>query len=195
MGQAAPVLDEPLTVDEYLEGERASEVRHEYFDGCVTAMAGASAEHEGVAMNIASALHRHLKGKPCQVFKDGMKLRLEVRKKDLFYYPDVMVTCDPKDKDPYFRRNPKLLIEVLSGDENKDLVEKFFAYQRIESLEEYFVVKPDNENREVHVFRKGTDWDRPLIVTEGEVEFVSVGSENVAWMKSTTVFDRWRGLR
>jgi Uma2 family endonuclease len=175
MAEAAPVLDEPLTVEEYLEGEIFSEVRHEYFDGRVTAMSGASANHEDVAGNLFAKLHPHLKGKPCKVYKDGMKLRLLVQKKDLFYYPDIMVTCDPKDKNPYFRRNPKLVIEILSKDESKDLVEKFFAYQRIESLEEYFVVKPDNENREVHVFRKGTDWDRPLIVTEGEVEFVSVG--------------------
>src|SRR6202012_3089269 len=104
------------TVEEYLEGEKMSEVRHEYFDGHVTAMAGASADHEGVAMNIATTLHLHLKGKPCRVFKDGMKLRLEVQKKDLFYYPDIMVACDPKDQNPFFRRNPKLLIEVLSKD-------------------------------------------------------------------------------
>jgi Uma2 family endonuclease len=140
MGEPAPVLDDHLTVEDYLEGEKLSEARHEYFDGRVTAMAGASEDHEQVAMNIAAALHRHFKGKPCRVFKDGMKLRLEVRKKDLFYYPDIMVTCDPKDDNPYFRRHPKLLVEVLSEDENKDLVEKFFAYQRIASLEEYLVI-------------------------------------------------------
>src|SRR6201999_2235874 len=109
MGEAAPVLDEPLTVEEYLEGEKISEVRHEYFDGRVTAMAGASQEHERVAGNLFAKLHVHLMGKPCEVFKDGMKLRLDVRKKDLFYYPDIMVVCNPKDTNRYFRRDPKLL--------------------------------------------------------------------------------------
>ncbi len=176
MGAAlALVLNDRITVKEYFEGEILSEVRHEYFDGRVFAMAGASASHEDVAMNIASALHRHLRGKPCKIFKDGMKLRLEVREKDLFYYPDIMVTCDPKDKNDHFRKNPKLIIEVLSTDENKDLVEKFFAYQRIKSLEEYIVVRPDPENREVFFFRQGTDWDKPVTVTDGVLEFKSLG--------------------
>ncbi|WP_166442673.1 Uma2 family endonuclease [Phragmitibacter flavus] len=168
------VLDD-ITVEEYLEGEALSEVRHEYFDGKVFAMAGASAEHEGVSGNLFASLHAHLKGKLYKVFKDGMKLRLEVRGKDLFYYPDILVTCQPTDNNRFFRNSPKLIIEVLSKDENKDLVEKFFAYQRIESLEEYVVVRPDPKNREAFVFRKGTDWDRPLVLTEGSLDLVSVG--------------------
>src|SRR5438105_3189706 len=103
-----------ITLEEYLEGERHSEVRHEYFDGAVFAMAGASDEHELVAMNFAAILHAHLKGKTCQVFKDGMKLRMPMMDSDLFYYPDVMVTCDPTDNRRYYREKPKLLIEVLS---------------------------------------------------------------------------------
>src|SRR5437867_4042541 len=88
-GQTAEQRREYLTVDAYLEGERHSEVRHEYFDGEVFAMAGASQEHELVALNLAAALHSHLKGKPCRAFKDGMKLRLQAMGRDLFYYPDI----------------------------------------------------------------------------------------------------------
>src|SRR5262245_12178622 len=91
-GELAVAEQNYVSVQEYLEGEKVSEVRHEYFDGEVWAMAGASDEHELVAMNFAAILHAHLKGKPCRVFMDGMKLRLPVMGSDLFYYPDVMVT-------------------------------------------------------------------------------------------------------
>ncbi len=110
-----------ISVEDYLTGELESEVRHEYFGGVVRAMAGASDRHERVSGNLFAALHAHLKGGPCQVFKDGMKLRLEVNKSDVFYYPDVMVACDPKDDHRYFRERPSLVVEVLSEDVNRDL--------------------------------------------------------------------------
>ncbi|MCI0540781.1 MAG: Uma2 family endonuclease [Verrucomicrobiales bacterium] len=164
-----------ITVEEYLEGEKASEVRHEYFDGEVWAMAGASDEHELVAMNLAAILHAHLKGKPCRVFKDGMKLRLPMMGRDLFYYPDVMVVCDPADNQRYYRERPTLLIEVLSEDENKDLVEKYLAYQRISSVEEYVVVTPSAARPEVRVFRRAEGWDWTEAHQDGEFTLRSVG--------------------
>ena len=170
MMQAQLATDSPpfLTVEEYLEGEQHSEVRHEYFDGRAFAMAGASDTHELIAMNLATALHVHLKGKPCQVFKDGMKLRLHVLSKELFYYPDIMVACDPTDAHRFFREKPRLILEVLSEDENKDLVEKYFAYQRIPSLEEYVVVSQDKARPEVRIFRRAEGWEPGETHHQGE---------------------------
>lgn len=148
-----------VSVDDYLAGELRSEVRHEYFDGFVTAMAGASDIHEIVAGNLFAALHAHLSGKPCRPFQGGMKLRLRLREKDLFYYPDIMVACQPEDNARYFREQPVLLGEVLSDDENKDLVEKYFAYQRIAALEEYVVLGQDPAKPEVQVFRRSENWE------------------------------------
>jgi Uma2 family endonuclease len=150
----APQERKYLTVEEYLEGEKRSEVRHEYFAREGWAMAGASDEHEPVAGNFFALLHAPLTGKPCRVFKAGLNLRLRMMGRDLFYYPDVMVACDPAVTHRYFRKRPKLLIEVLSDDENKDLVEQYFASQRIPSLEEYVVVWPNSDRREVRVFRR-----------------------------------------
>ncbi|MBI2927029.1 MAG: Uma2 family endonuclease [Verrucomicrobia bacterium] len=164
-----------ISIEEYLEGEKVSEVRHEYFDGEVMAMAGASDEHEAVALNLAAILHAHLKGKPCRVFKDGMKLRLRMIGRDLFYYPDVMVACDPTDNQRYFRERPKLLIEVLSEDENKDLVEKYLAYQRITSLEEYVVVSPSAAKPEVRIFRREEGWEPGETHREGRFTLRSIG--------------------
>jgi Uma2 family endonuclease len=164
-----------LTVEAYLEGERHSDVRHEYFDGDVYAMAGASVEHELVAGNIFAALHAHLKGKHSRVFKDGMKLRLQAMGRDVFYYPDIMVAWNPEDRHRYFREKPKLLIEVLSEDENKDLIEKFFVYQRLPSLEEYVVVNSDPTRPEVRVFRRAEGWEPGETHHDGEFTFRSVG--------------------
>ena len=113
-----------ISVEDYLEGEKLSEVRHEYFDGEVMAMAGASDEHELVAGNLFAVLHAYLKGKPCRVFKDGMNCGCD---DGPIVLPDVMVACDPSKR--YFRERPKLLIEVLSRT-NKPGGE-VLAYQRI----------------------------------------------------------------
>ncbi len=174
--QAQRRTDSPtyLTAEEYLEGELHSEVRHEYFDGHVFAMAGASDSHELIAGNLFAVLHAHLKGKPCQVFKDGMKLRLQVMSRDLFYYPEIMVVCDPADANRFFREKPRLLIEVLSEDENKDLVEKYFAYQRISSVEEYVVVSQDKTKPEVRIFRRVEGWEPGETHHSGEFTLRSI---------------------
>jgi Putative restriction endonuclease len=83
-------------------GKRAPEVRNEYFDGAVIRMAGASDQRELVALNFAAILRSHLKGKPCRVFKEGMKLRMRAMASDLLYYPGIMVTCDPTDHQRYY---------------------------------------------------------------------------------------------
>jgi Uma2 family endonuclease len=105
-----------LTVEDYLAGELRSKDRHEYLGGVGYAMAGASSNHNRIAGNLYAALRSHLRGKHCEVFISDLKLRLEISEEAVFYYPDVMVTCDPRDTDPYFKRFPQVLIEVLSPD-------------------------------------------------------------------------------
>jgi len=165
-----------LTPEEYVEAEKHSEVRHEYFDGTITAMAGCSEEHELLAMKLAVELSNHLKGKPCRVYKDGMKVKLKTKGKVAIYYPDVMVVCDPSDKNSYFRINPKLLIEVMSRDKGKDLVEKLEGYKTIAALEEYVVFGQNPGRPEVNIFRRSNDWE-PIVVTEGAFMLESVGLE------------------
>lgn len=155
-----------ITEAEYLEGERLAEVKHEYYDGQVHAMAGASEGHELVALNIASSLLTHLRGKGCRVFKSDMKLRVLFRGKTLYYYPDVMVACDPADDQPLYRERPKLLIEVLSEDWKKDIVEKAAVYSRIPSLEEYVVIDPNPAAPEAQISRRDNGWE-PVEIVEG----------------------------
>src|SRR5580658_7419007 len=87
-----------LSVEDYLAGELKSEIRHEYIGGLVYAMAGTSSEPNIICQNFVIALRFHLRGKPWQVFMENLKLRLFIANEDMFYYPDVIVTCDPRDR-------------------------------------------------------------------------------------------------
>jgi Uma2 family endonuclease len=157
---------EPVKVEDYLAGELRSELRHEYLGGVVYALARASEEHNILAGNFFSALHTHIGEGPCQVFMVDMKVRLHIARDDVFYYPDLLVTCDPRDSDRYFKRFPKVLIEVLSPEtERTDRREKFFTYTSVESLEEYVLVAQNK--REVTVFRRSTQWN-PEVLTQPE---------------------------
>ena len=90
------------------------------------------------------------------------KLRLRVANEEIFYYPDVMVACDPRDTDRYFKRYPKVLVEVLSeSTEPIDRREKFLSYRQIETLEEYVLVAQDK--KEVTVFRRSDHWQSELL--------------------------------
>ena len=164
-----------VTVEDYLSGELRSETRHEYMGGSVYAMAGAGEEHNAVAGNLFATLHAHLRGKPCRVFFVDMKVRLLITRTDIFYYPDLMVACDPRDTDRYFKRYPKVLIEVLSPDtERTDRREKFLSYTGIETLEEYVLVAQDR--LEVTVFRRNRQWQPEIFRRPEEaLELASLG--------------------
>jgi Uma2 family endonuclease len=153
----AIALPQLISVEEYLSGEQLSDVKHEYVGGYVYAMAGASRSHNRVAGNLFASLLAQLKGKPCQPFIGDMKVRLMIAQEDRFYYPDVVVGCDPRDTDDYYLRFPRLVIEVLSeSTERVDREEKFHNYQTIPSLEEYMLVAQDKW--EVTLFRRANGW-------------------------------------
>jgi Uma2 family endonuclease len=157
----AALKPESITAEDYLAGEKLAEVRHEFVAGRVYAMAGASEEHNLILGNVFASLHTHLRGKRCRVFSADMKARLYVSANDIFYYPDVMVACDPRDTDRYFKRLPQVLIEVLSPEtERTDRREKFVSYTQIETLEEYGLVAQDK--MEVTLFRRNNQWQPEL---------------------------------
>jgi Uma2 family endonuclease len=141
-----------ITPDEYLEMEETSEIKHEYIDGYVYAMAGANDPHVTIALNMAFAIRNHLRGTNCRVYMSDMKARIDSLNR--FYYPDVMVTCDPRDtQSQNQKRFPKLIIEVLSkSTEGFDRGDKFTDYQQIESLEEYVLV--NTKRQRIDCFRK-----------------------------------------
>lgn len=152
-----------ISIPEYLEGEPRSDVRHEYVAGQVYAMAGAGEKHNIIALNIASMLRSVARGTPCRVFISDMKVRVE--QNDAFYYPDVMVTCDPQDTESLHKRLPCLIVEVLSpATEAIDRREKLIAYRTLPSLRYYLLVS--QEKRQVEWYTRDTDNRWLIAVTE-----------------------------
>ncbi len=162
-----------LSVADYLAGERDGAVRHEYVSGQAYTMAGASGRHNRIALNIAGRLNDHLADDECEAFMADMKIRVAP---DLFYYPDAVVTCDDPIADPYFRTEPRLIIEVLSPTtERTDRHEKLAAYKNCPSLREYALVSQDGMMVELH--RRTDDaWQTELFTEPAEqCAFESVG--------------------
>lgn len=154
-----------LSVEEYLEGERYSEIRHEYIDGQVYAMGGASRRHALIVNALAFALTPAARRQRCQLFTSDMKVRLSIADKTVFYYPDLLLSCDPTDREPYFCSRPCLIVEVLSETtERIDRREKLLAYQTLPSLQEYLLVAQDA--RQVELYRRARDW-QPEYFVEG----------------------------
>jgi Uma2 family endonuclease len=126
-------------------------------------MAGASREHNEIIGNLYSSLRTALHGTPCRAFFLDLKVRLSLQEQHVFYYPDLIVGCDPRDTERLYLRYPRILVEVSSeSTERLDRHEKWLAYQTIETLQEYLIVAQDRI--EVTLFRRANNW-RPEIFT------------------------------
>ena len=142
-----------FTVEEYLQMERASEQKHEYFNGEIFAMSGVGRKHNVIFRNLYGELAYRLRGKPCQPY--GSDLRIHIPENTLYTYPDISIICrdivtDNKDDDTVIQ--PSLLIEILSpSTKDYDRGTKFKLYRDIPTLKEYLLV--DSEAVNVEIFR------------------------------------------
>ena len=162
-----------FTVEDYIIAEAESTIRHEYMGGYVFAMAGASEEHNLIAGNLYALLRSHLRGSSCRVFMSDMKVKVQ---DDIFYYPDLLVTCNPEDNHRYFKTQPNLIIEVLSeSTESTDRREKLMNYQTLETLKEYVLVSQDV--MQVEVYRQETpgSWTVEILGEDNQLTWESVG--------------------
>ena len=140
-----------MGLEAFLDWENRQSARHEFYRGEVFAMVGARRVHGIVALNVATALKSRLKGNPCMVFIENMKLRVA---DDALFYPDVFVTCDARDlRTEMVFGHPTLIVEVLSESTQAfDRGAKFAAYRSLASLREYLLIDPDL--RTVELFRR-----------------------------------------
>ncbi len=162
---------EYISEDDYLCGEQESGIRHEYINGIVYAMAGASDKHNLIALNASSLLQTQLPDH-CEVFMADMKLRMEIQGETIFYYPDVLVSCAENDRAAYYREQPCLIIEVLSkSTRRQDRFEKLLAYKDLSSLQEYLLL--EQEYLAATLFRRRTGW-QPELYQDGDIHLESV---------------------
>lgn len=172
---AYALLKDFLSEEEYIQGELISDIRHEYVGGGVYAMVGASDRHGLITGNLFAALRPLVRGTPCQLFMTDMKVRLEPAGQTSFYYPDLLLSCDPEDRATYHRSRPCLIVEVLSAaTERIDRREKLYAYTSIPSLQEYLLLSQDQTKAEI--YRRNQGWQAKTI-TEGVVPIQCLDTE------------------
>ncbi|MGH7577143.1 MAG: Uma2 family endonuclease [Longimicrobiales bacterium] len=153
-----------ISAEEYLQFERSSEQRHEYFAGQVFPMPGGSRKHNLIVGNLIIEIGMQLRGRPCEVYPSTMRVRIPAT--GLYTYPDVTVLCKtPRLEDSHNDTllNPTLLIEVLSpSTERYDRGRKAEHYRRIDSLEEYLLVSQG----ELRIERYARHSDERWLLTE-----------------------------
>ena len=176
MANPAFVLPDPIFTPEaylLLENDNNSGSRHEFVNGLIYAMTGASRNHNRVIRRLMTRLDQHLQGTPCEPFQSDMKVKIQRGNEVRFYYRDVQVTCE-EEIDRYYNEHPCLLVEVLSDSTQRiDRTEKRLAYQMIERLQEYVLLSQDSPYLEI--YRRRTEWQRESFAGMESVTLESVG--------------------
>ncbi|MEA1051424.1 Uma2 family endonuclease [Lamprobacter modestohalophilus] len=149
-----------LTPQQYLAWERQQATRHEFFDGEIFAMTGASREHNLVCGNAFATLHAQLRGKPCELYNNDM--RVKVSDTGMYTYPDIAAACaEPQFEDAEVDTliNPALMIEVLSDStEQYDRGAKFQHYRTLPSLQDYLLIAQTECQVEHYVREASSRW-------------------------------------
>ena len=163
-----------MTPQEFLEWEELQEIKYEYLDGEVFAMTRGTIPHSAIALNLASALKSHLRGSQCFTLMSDAKVGIS--EKDYFFYPDVVVSCHPQDKQAIkFLQFPCLIVEVLSpSTEAYDRGGKFQLYRRIQTLQEYVLISADKIGLDCFRLNDRGLWELHPFAEGDDVHLVSV---------------------
>nr|WP_295931225.1 Uma2 family endonuclease [uncultured Dyadobacter sp.] len=152
----AQIAEQRYTVEEYFEMEEKSEIRHEFYDGEVFAMAGTTLNHNDIVDNVRSAFKGFFRPKGCRIFSENVKVKVS----DIYYpYPDVVVTCSATDiAGTYIIKHPSILVEVLSKTSaTYDRGFKLRRYKSIASLQYYMLVSQNEFYVELYSRSEETD--------------------------------------
>lgn len=142
-----------FSIEDYLAYEQTADCKHEYINGDIYAMAGASKNHQSITDNVLGEIRQHLKNTPCRPFGSDVKIKAG----NDFFYPDVMVVCEDKTNNPYYTESPLLVVEVLSKSTRRnDETIKRNAYQAIPSVMEYVLIEQDFVD--VEICRRSSGW-------------------------------------
>jgi Uma2 family endonuclease len=148
-----------MSPSEYLAWEEQQPYKHEYIDGAAYAMTGGTFSHNAIALNLASAIKNRLRGSDCRVFINDVKV--QVSTKGLYFYPDVVVTCDAQDlQSQKLIRYPTLIVEILSpSTESYDRGEKFRRYRQMPSLKEYVLIDAQKISIDCYRLNENQKWE------------------------------------
>jgi len=171
---AVPQPDNKMTPQEYFDWEEKQPIKYEYINGRVFAMTGGTIPHNEIAINLTTALKNHLRGKGCKVLMADSKVG--VSEQGPFHYPDVMVTCDERDRRATkVIYHPCLLVEVLSpGTEAFDRSKKFQNYRSISTLKEYVLINAQEMTLERFRLNENGVWEFYNYGEDDEVTLTSV---------------------
>lgn len=159
--------ERPLSIEEYLDLEETSPVRHEYVAGQLYTMTGTTRRHNEIVLNIAIRLRAAARSGPCHVYVESVKVRAAG---DVVYYPDVVVTCDPTDDDPLIVHRPCLVVEVLSPSTRvTDQREKAMVYKTMASLGAYLIIDQEQRLVERHWRDRSGEWRRTVVTEHGDL--------------------------
>lgn len=168
-----PAMGEPQRQDrlilpgEYLAGERMATQRHEFLNGVIYAMAGASTGHGRIAANLSRHLGNQLEGKPCEAFTSDLRVRIRLKNAEFYYYPDVLVDCSGNADTTLYADQPTVIFEIMSPEtERVDRHEKLSYYQTIPSLQAYVLV--DQFHLVMTVYRRSEEGWTSEILTAGD---------------------------
>ena len=164
-------IKQTFTEQEYLSGELLSDIRHEYINGEVYAMAGAHKDHNIIAGEVFRIVANLLQDKPCQPYASDMKVKVG----NNFFYPDVMVDCSGQEQD-YYTQYPTLIVEVLSKSTRQhDKTFKRQAYCQIATLQEYILIEQDFVEIERWYRLDDKYWEQTVHYLGDDICFTSIG--------------------
>ncbi len=167
-------LDKPLTEEEYFIFEEKSELRHEFLNGNLYEMSGISIFHNDIVSNLLFLFRTFLKGTDWKLVFESFKIKTS---EGNFFYPDIAI-CYPKIE-RYFSGQPLLIVEVLSGNTRKyDLTDKFLQYQKIETLQYYLCVEPEQQVV-LFYYKENNDWIAETLTKDEET--ISLPALNISF--------------
>jgi len=163
-----------ISEQQYLEDEKKREIKHEYIDGEIYAMSGASQNHNELSHTISRLLGNHLEDTKCRVFSSDMKVKVSTKYGSSFFYPDVLVFCHNENGHDYYIEKPLVIVEILSKSTRRfDQTGKFEFYKTIPSLEEYVLIEQDFA--EIEICRRSNNWYPQRYFLGDEITFESIG--------------------
>jgi Uma2 family endonuclease len=167
------MIKPPVTVEEYLESELRSEVRHEYVDGVLVAMAGETLRHDDIVLNVVEALRPIARAKGCRLHATSIQTKVRNTR---YRYPDIVVSCEQPTHERMLEQ-PCFILEVLSNSTAEtDNGQKLEEYTRLPSLHTYAIVA-QKETRVVVYKRDSEGWRVTVLEGQGELEVACLGTK------------------